>query len=257
MRTITDLPSKIRLTLAGTSLIALFLFVWRVAFSEVSYSTAALFLLGVAGVVLLALLVGIAFARLNQFILRNGGTDTDWLVFPNEPSGLQKLRSELNARPTEVGRGISTVNVRQAVLADLEALADLFDQYRQFQGKPGDLSACLAFLHERFNHGESVLFLATSDGHPVGFAQLYPSFSSVELTRVFTLNDLFVVQAGRRVGVASALLRVVEQYAWSCGACRVSLNVVQQNVSAQALYQATGWLRDDQFQMYHRYPPNA
>ena len=74
MRTITDLPSKIRLTLAGTSLIALFLFVWRVAFSEVSYSTAALFLLGVAGVVLLALLVGIAYARLNQFILRNDGT---------------------------------------------------------------------------------------------------------------------------------------------------------------------------------------
>ncbi|TWO68407.1 GNAT family N-acetyltransferase [Caenimonas sedimenti] len=150
---------------------------------------------------------------------------------------------------------MNPVAVRQAVLADLEVAAGLFDQYRQFQGKAADLPASRTFLHDRFNHAESVVFLATVQGEAVGFAQLYPSFSSTALARVFILNDLFVAKAGRRAGVASALLAAVEAYAWSLGACRVSLNVAQGNVSAQELYDAAGWARDAEFFMYHRYPP--
>jgi GNAT superfamily N-acetyltransferase len=150
---------------------------------------------------------------------------------------------------------MNTVTVRQAVLADLEVLAQLFDQYRQFQGQASDFTACRAFLQDRFNHGESVVFLAAKAGQPVGFAQLYPSFSSTALARVFILNDLFVAKPGRRGGVASALLAAVEEYAWSFGACRVSLNVTQVNASAQELYRARGWARDGEFVMYHRFPP--
>lgn len=152
---------------------------------------------------------------------------------------------------------MNTVTVRQAVVADLEALSSLFDDYRQFQGKAADLPACRAFLHDRFNHGESVVFLAHLGGQPAGFAQLYPSFSSTALARVFILNDLFVAKAGRRAGVASALLAAVEAFAWSFGACRVSLNVLQSNTAAQALYEARAWVRDDEFFMYHRRPPQA
>ena len=150
---------------------------------------------------------------------------------------------------------MNTVVVRQAVFADLDALTVLFDEYRQFQGKVANVPACRAFLQDRFNHAESIAFLATIAAKPVGFAQLYPSFSSTALARVFILNDLFVSESGRRAGVASALLAEVEQYAWSLGACRVSLNVAQANTSAQSLYQAKGWVRDGDFFMYHRYPP--
>jgi GNAT superfamily N-acetyltransferase len=150
---------------------------------------------------------------------------------------------------------MNTATVRQAVLADVDKLTVLFDQYRQFQGKPAELAACRAFLHDRFSHGESVVFLGMHGEKPVGFAQLYPSFSSTALARVFILNDLFVVNEGRRTGVASALLKAVEDYAWSFGACRVSLNVAQVNVSAQDLYQASAWVRDSEFFMYHRFPP--
>ena len=151
---------------------------------------------------------------------------------------------------------MNTVTVSQAVLADLEAIADLFNQYRQFQGKAADLSACRDFLHARFDHAESIVFIASVGAHPVGFAQLYPSFSSTALARVFILNDLFVTESGRRRGVGAALLKAVEDYAWSFGACRVSLNVAQGNVSAQELYEASRWVRDQEFFMYHRYPPS-
>lgn len=146
------------------------------------------------------------------------------------------------------------ITVRQAVLADLDQLAALFDHYRQFQGQATDLAAARDFLRARFDHGESIVFLAHDGEQPVGFAQLYPSFSSVALKRVFLLNDLFVAAAGRRKGVATQLLAAVEAYAWSLGAVRVTLNVARSNGSAQALYAARGWQQDEQFFMYHRYP---
>jgi GNAT superfamily N-acetyltransferase len=149
---------------------------------------------------------------------------------------------------------MSRVTVHQAVLADLEAVAVLFDQYREFQGQASDLPAARGFLEARFNHGESVVFVAHLVDVPVGFAQVYPSFSSVSLARVFILNDLFVQESGRRKGVASKLLAAVEGYAWSLGAARVSLNVARDNKRGQALYEALGWNRDEQFHMYHRYP---
>jgi len=152
-------------------------------------------------------------------------------------------------------RPMNAITVRQAVAADLDLLATLFDEYRQFQGQASDVAAARSFLRERFDHGESVVFVAFDGERGVGFAQLYPSFSSVSLSRVFILNDLFVHDAGRRRGVASQLLSALESYAWSFGAARISLNVARSNVSAQALYAARGWKADDQFFMFHRFPP--
>jgi GNAT superfamily N-acetyltransferase len=149
---------------------------------------------------------------------------------------------------------MSSLSVRQAVFADLGELAKLFDQYRVFQGQASDVSAAQAFLRARFDHGESVIFIAEDAGVALGFAQLYPSFSSVALARVFVLNDLFVAAAGRRRGVASALLAAVEAYAWQLGAARLTLNVATGNTDAQALYLARGWRADAQFSMFHRFP---
>ena len=146
---------------------------------------------------------------------------------------------------------MNTLTVRQAVLADLEALAPLFDGYRQFYGQPSDISAAHAFLRARFEHGESFVFVALDGDTPVGFTQLYPSFSSVSLARIFVLNDLFVHECARRKGVASKLLSAATEFAQALGAVRVSLSTAISNKSAQALYQAAGWTRDEQFLVYH------
>jgi len=93
---------------------------------------------------------------------------------------------------------MNTILIRQAVLSDVEALAPLLDQYRQFYGRESDLQAAREFLLARFDHGESVLFIAYEAGTPAGFVQLYPSFSSASLARTFILNDLFVIENCRR-----------------------------------------------------------
>lgn len=145
----------------------------------------------------------------------------------------------------------TSITVRQAVLSDLEALAPLFDGYRRFYGRPSDLNAATEFLLARFNHGESVVFIAIDGNKAVGFTQLYPSFSSVSLARIFVLNDLFVDEHARRKGIATKLITAAVDYASSLGAVRVSLSTTTTNEAAQRLYQSAGWKRDEQFFVYH------
>lgn len=146
---------------------------------------------------------------------------------------------------------MSNITIRQAALSDLEALVVLFDGYRQFYGRQSDIPAVQEFLLARFNHGESVLFIAHDGSTPVGFTQLYPSFSSVSLARVFVLNDLFVLEQARRKGVASKLMSAATEFAKCLGAVRISLSTAMTNQAAQSLYQSAGWKRDEQFFVYH------
>ena len=142
---------------------------------------------------------------------------------------------------------MGTMTVRQAILADLEALVSLFDAHRQFYGRARDETAVRDFLRARTNHGKSVLFIAF-DGHsPVGFLQLYPRFSSVSLARTFVLNDLFIVEKARRKGRASQLMSAAVEFARSLGAVRTSLSTANTNETAQAVCQSAGWTRDGQF----------
>ena len=45
---------------------------------------------------------------------------------------------------------MSSITIRQAVLADLDAVATLFDAYRQFYGQASDEAAAKTFLQARF-----------------------------------------------------------------------------------------------------------
>lgn len=145
---------------------------------------------------------------------------------------------------------MSPLIVRQAGLADLDTLVALFDGYRQFYGRASDPTAARDFLRARFDHGESVLFVAHEGDTALGFTQLYPSFSSVSLARVFVLNDLFVREQARRKGVASKLMSAAVDYAKSLGAVRLMLSTATDNEAAQALYRSAGWKRDEQFFVY-------
>jgi len=146
---------------------------------------------------------------------------------------------------------MSTVTVRQAILSDLDELASLLNGYRQFYGRESDVDAAREFLLARVNHGESILFIAHEGDSPVGFTQLYPSFSSVSLARTFILNDLFVLERVRRKGVASKLMSAAVEFGGTLGAIRVTLSTAITNEAAQVLYHSLGWKRDEQFYVYH------
>ncbi|MCB5425680.1 GNAT family N-acetyltransferase [Altererythrobacter sp. CC-YST694] len=140
--------------------------------------------------------------------------------------------------------------IRRAGAEDLDALAGLFDAYRQFYEQPADLAGAWRFLSERMSRGESTIFLAELDGKAAGFTQLYPSFTSAGMARIFILNDLFVAPEARGQGVATGLLRRAAEFARAEGAVRLVLSTATDNFTAQAVYEREGWKRDDVFLNY-------
>ena len=142
--------------------------------------------------------------------------------------------------------------IRQATVHDLDAVAPLFDPYRQFYGKAPDLQRARDFLAERFAHHESVVFLALDElGSSIGFTQLYRVFSSVSATRKYLLNDLYVVAGARRSGAARQLLTTAAEFARANGAASLSLSTAVDNLPAQQLYASLGWVRDEGFYEYN------
>ena len=134
--------------------------------------------------------------------------------------------------------------ISRAGPADLDALAALFDAYRQFYEQPSDLPRARQWLRERLRFGESMVLVAKRGGIAVGFTQLYPMFSSVRTARTWILNDLFVDAGARRKGVARALLDAAAAFAREDGAMGISLETRQDNAAARALYRAAGWNED-------------
>jgi GNAT superfamily N-acetyltransferase len=140
--------------------------------------------------------------------------------------------------------------IRQAMVSDLDGLVPLFDGYRQFYRQASEPDRIRKFLLDRFEHNQSVIFVAVKDGTAVGFTLLYPSFSSGALARIFILNDLFVDPGARLIGTGSALLQAAAEYGRRVGALRLVLSTEVTNMPAQSLYEKLGWKRNTEFYTY-------
>ncbi len=151
-----------------------------------------------------------------------------------------------------------TIEIVRATIDDLSLIVPLFDGYRQFYKYATDLEGAHRFLAAHFEENSSVIFLAfridrKGTRHACGFTQLYPSFSSGALKRLWILNDLFVAPEGRRSGVGRALLERAREFAVETQAKGLVLQTAVDNFTAQALYEAAGWKREEQFYSYNLY----
>ncbi|AHV96224.1 N-acetyltransferase GCN5 [Paenibacillus sabinae T27] len=144
----------------------------------------------------------------------------------------------------------------RAGLEDLEQMIPLFDEYRIFYRQESDRESARAFLEERLKAQESVIFLAVEAGEggagrAVGFTQLYPSFSSVTMQRLWILNDLYVSAEAREGGAGALLMETARAYALETGTKGLTLTTWTDNFTAQRLYEKQGYIRDDEFYSYN------
>ena len=139
---------------------------------------------------------------------------------------------------------------RHAGLDDLDLLAPLFDAYRRFYERPGDLRLARDYLAQRLAQGEAIVFLAVDQGAGVGFTLLYPTFSSLDPGPILILYDVFVTPAARGRGVGRELMECARRYALETGARRIELSTAITNRGAQQLYESLGYKRDVAFYYY-------
>jgi GNAT superfamily N-acetyltransferase len=128
----------------------------------------------------------------------------------------------------------------------------MFDDYRVFYEQQSDIEAARRFLRARFENNDSVIFVAVDDeGDGLGFVQLYPTFSSLSMRKLWILNDLYVAKDARGTGVATSLLERARVYAIETHAKGLMLQTAVDNVPAQKLYEKLGWRRDEDFFTYY------
>ena len=142
-----------------------------------------------------------------------------------------------------------SIAVVRAGLAERDAVASLFDRYRVFYEQSSDIAAAQAFIGARLRAGDSTIFFARrgDGGDGLGFVQLYPSFSSVSMRKIWILNDLYVAPEARRIGVGRLLMDRARDFARATGALRLELATARSNAAAQALYRERGYVEDEVF----------
>ena len=139
--------------------------------------------------------------------------------------------------------------ITRVTSSDLAELHDLVEKYRAFY-KQAENDKTSSFLELRIVNEEAIAFIARVEGKAVGFTLLYPTFSTVSLSSIWLLNDLYVDESARGQGIASELMEVAEREAKKSGATRVFLRTANDNLPAQALYEGRNWVRDEVFRRY-------
>ena len=139
------------------------------------------------------------------------------------------------------------LQIKQASIDDINIVAPLFNAYRIFYNQASDMAGATNFLYERIVKNQSTLFIAFINGEAVGFTQLYPIFSSVSLRPALLLNDLYIAERARKLGVAAALLNKAKEFGKQNNAGWLLLETVFDNYNAQSLYEKNGWIKQTDF----------
>lgn len=144
------------------------------------------------------------------------------------------------------------ISVIKVGINELDLVSGLFDKYRVFYKQPSNVLEGKKYLEKRIENKQSVIFLAVDSQTKtaLGFVQLYPSFSSVALKKIWILNDLYVDQPARQRGVAKRLMQKAKEHALETGAARLTLQTGIENNHAQHLYEKIGYKRDDENYYY-------
>ncbi|MFP3886480.1 GNAT family N-acetyltransferase [Priestia filamentosa] len=142
------------------------------------------------------------------------------------------------------------MHIVEACVTDYKKIAVLFNEYRVFYKQKSDIKAAERFIYERLHNKESVIFLALEEGEAVGFAQLYPSFTSIGIKRIIILNDLYVTEKTRGSGVGAALLQEVKEYGKKEKRDSIVLQTAKDNARAQHLYEKLGYQKDEHYFYY-------
>lgn len=129
----------------------------------------------------------------------------------------------------------------QAELSHLDGLIELFDSYRVWYRKSSDKTSARKFLKERLTSKDAVIYIAMHEGKQIGFTQLYPSFSSTKMQRLWVLNDLYVNESHRGQGISKSLINAAKQLCKETDACGLLLETEQNNQIGNRLYPAVGF----------------
>lgn len=143
------------------------------------------------------------------------------------------------------------MTIRKATMKDLGSLSVLFDEYRIFYKCESDLKSSKSFISERINSSDSVIFVAVSAGEILtGFVQLYPLLSSIQMKKLWLLNDLYVNPDFRGLQVSVMLIERTKQLCSETNSAGLLLETAKSNTIGNSLYLKTDFVLDTDHNYY-------
>jgi ribosomal protein S18 acetylase RimI-like enzyme len=90
-------------------------------------------------------------------------------------------------------------------------------------------------------HPTTLAFLAFAGERAVGIAVCFRGFSTFAAKPLLNIHDLAVHPEFRKRGIGQKLLAAVEDHALAMGCCKLTLEVLEENRTAQKSYRAFGF----------------
>ena len=141
------------------------------------------------------------------------------------------------------------LEIAPVAVEEFERLLPLIAAYQRFyEVEDVDEERNRTFFRRFIGPSEDGLLLgARRDDEFVGYACLYWHFSSLEACESVLMNDLFVSEDARGVGVGRALIEATAEVARERGVHFVEWSTAPDNHTAQRLYDSTGAERTEWF----------
>lgn len=142
------------------------------------------------------------------------------------------------------------MDIRACTIDDLELLVPAFDKYRQFYRQSSQPEQIRNFLKPLIEEEKSKIFLSFDEGELTGFIQLYPSYSSIGLAQIWTLNDFFIFGGENRRETAKGLLDAAKMLCEATNAIRVEVTTRKENHRLHTIYRDYGFEKDYKYDYY-------
>ncbi len=144
-----------------------------------------------------------------------------------------------------------SIKINKADTSNIEQISILFNQYRIFYKQKDNVKLAKEFISQRIKNNESTIFYAIDEeNNYLGFIQIYPTFSSVNVKKSLILNDLFVDEKARNKGVAKLLMNEAKKYCIEIDANGLALETAKDNINAQKLYKNLGYKKSENYYSY-------
>ena len=131
------------------------------------------------------------------------------------------------------------IKIFKAEQWNLDILLPLFEEYRLSHSMAENPERTLTFLTNRIRFSESIFFLALDeDKKAVGFIQLYPRLSSLQLQRYWQLTDIFVRNISHKNDVYTALIAKAKEFVSYTQSTRLT---VEQDIQRHHLLENEGF----------------
>lgn len=146
---------------------------------------------------------------------------------------------------------MSSIVIRKATKSDSQIILDLIIELGKYEKLKNQIIATLEDIEiEIFDKKSASVYLAEYNGEVVAYSLHFYSFSTFLSKKGIYLEDLFVLEKYRNLGIGKKLLKNIAKEAIENNFGRVEWSVLDWNSPAIEFYKSIGAVPQDEWTMY-------